>query len=105
MKTHPRLLASLVLALIQSLPASGQGPNRLKQSLFDPSTALQAGAQLGSTVAGEGRYAVVGAPFDDSDGEDSGIVKVFDSTSGALLFVLRSPVVGRLFGSAVAISG
>jgi hypothetical protein len=53
----------------------------------------------------EGRYAVVGAPFDDSDGEDSGIVKVFDSTSGALLFVLRSPDVGRPFGSAVAISG
>src|SRR5678815_38086 len=105
MKTHPRLLASLVLALIQSLPASGRGPNRLKQSLFDPSTALQAGAQLGSTVAVEGRYAVVGAPLDDSDGEDSGIVKVFDSTSGALVFVLRSPVVGRSFGSAVAISG
>jgi hypothetical protein len=105
MKTHLRLLASFVLALIQSLPASGQVPNRPKLSLFDPGTALQAGAQLGSRVAVEGRYAVVGAPFDDSGGENSGIVKVFDSTSGAQLFVLPHPSGSGSFGRAVAVSG
>lgn len=49
---------------------------------------------------------VVGAPFDDLGGQDSGVVKVFDSTTGALLFLLPnpSPRVNDSFGRSVAIS-
>ena len=106
MKTPLRLLVLLALTFAPVLPAIGKVPILFKRALFDPSTARQAGADLGRSVATEGRYAVIGAPSDDIAGENSGVVKVFDSTTGALLFVLPRPGPGGTgFGRAVAISG
>jgi hypothetical protein len=67
----------------------------------------QVEAQLGYSVAVNGGYTVAGAPYDDIGGADSGVVKIFDSATGALLFLLKnpSPAADDRFGNSVAISG
>ncbi len=72
-----------------------------------PPVGMQPGAQLGSAVATDGNLTVTGAPSDDLLAQDSGVVKVFDSTTGALLHLLPNPTPARYdgFGSSVAISG
>lgn len=104
--SHASRLASLAAAFLLTLPSFAQIPNTLLHTLPAPAT-LQSGAQLGFSVAVSGGYTVVGAPFDDTGGGNSGVVKVFDSTSGALLHVLTnpSPNSGDNFGNAVAIDG
>ncbi len=97
------LLATLLLA-----PAlQAQVPNTLLHSIPPPLTGLQDGAELGASVAVEGDYTVTGAPFDDASGGDSGVVKVFHTSTGALLFVLPNPnpAGNDRFGTSVAISG
>jgi hypothetical protein len=97
-----------VIACLLAAPCSspGQVPDQLKQSIFGPASS-QSGAELGFSVAVDGGYTVVGAPFDDFGARDSGVVKVFDTSTGALLFVLTNPSPGQsdFFGRAVAISG
>jgi hypothetical protein len=90
-----------------ALPAAAQIPNTLLHSIPAPSVGVQSGAQLGYSLAMDGAYTVVGAPLDDIGGTDSGMVKVFDSTTGGLLFVLPNPgpSMGDYFGTSVAISG
>ncbi|MEQ1853470.1 MAG: hypothetical protein ABMA01_17975, partial [Chthoniobacteraceae bacterium] len=103
MSTSPtRLIAALLLAL----PAAAQVPDTLKHTLLPPPGA-QRNAQLGNSVAVDGGYTVAGAPLDDIGGMDSGVAKVFNSTTGALLFVLANPSPGTndRFGTSVAISG
>jgi sulfur relay (sulfurtransferase) DsrC/TusE family protein len=79
----------------------------LLHSIPPPSTALQSGAQLGTSVAVEGDYTVVGSIGDDIGGADSGVVKVFHSTTGELLWLITnpSPAGNDQFGYSVAISG
>lgn len=62
---------------------------------------------MGFSVAMNASYTVAGAPFDDTGGQDSGVVKVFDTSSGQLLHILKNPTPGASdqFGNAVAISG
>src|SRR5206468_1027509 len=86
---------------------AAQGPYALLHSLFNSGTSAQSGAQQGWSVAVDGNIAVVGAPFDDRGGSDSGVVKVYSATNGALLLTLAnpSPASGDSFGYAVAISG
>jgi predicted transcriptional regulator len=62
---------------------------------------------MGLSVAVSPTYTLAGAPFDDLGAQDSGAVKVFDTASGNLLFVLRnpSPNVSDQFGMSVALSG
>ena len=50
---------------------------------------------------------MVDAPYDDTQGNTSGAVKVFDTASGALLHALTNPMpsIADKFGHAVAISG
>ncbi len=101
----PVLLCSAMLLLA---PPRGwaQQPATLLHSLAAPPV-VQTGAELGLSVAVDGAYAVAGAPYDDLGERDSGVVKVFDSTTGALLHVLAnpSPANGDQFGISVAISG
>lgn len=68
---------------------------------------IQTGGELGFRVAADGDYTVASAPLDARSGHVSGVVKVFNSTTGKLLFTLTSPGVFRNvgFGSSVAISG
>jgi hypothetical protein len=100
-----RLLALVLLAA--ALPAHALPPDMLLHSIPPPSTALQSGAQLGTSVAVEGDYTVVGALGDDIGGADSGVVKVFHSTTGELLWLITnpSPAANDQFGYSVAISG
>jgi hypothetical protein len=38
-------------------------------------------------VALNASYTVAGVPFDDMGGQDSGVVKIFDTATGELLFL------------------
>ena len=67
--------------------------------------------QFGWSVAVSGNYAIVGAPGeDDATGLVSGVVYIFNVTTGALLFTLRNPNAydtrtNDNFGHSVAILG
>ncbi|MCX6840242.1 MAG: hypothetical protein NTX35_20875 [Verrucomicrobia bacterium] len=100
-----RLLALILLAVAP--PALALPSDMLLHSIPPPSTALQSGAQLGTSVATEGIYMVVGAPADDIGGTDAGVVKVFHSTTGELLCLITNPTpeANDQFGYSVAISG
>jgi hypothetical protein len=102
----PIRLPALVL-LAAALPALALPPEMLLHSIPPPSSGEQMSAQLGFSVAVEGGYTVVGAPNDNVGGADSGIVKVFDSVTGALLLMIPnpSPATADEFGKSVAISG
>ena len=95
------------LCAILTAPATAQVPNTLKHAIPPPPSAIQPGARLGSSVAVDGAYTVLGAPYDNVGDEDCGIVKIFDSNTGALLYVIPNPgpAVSDSFGNAVAISG
>jgi hypothetical protein len=69
---------------------------------------LEAGAKFGYSVATDGTYTVIGAPFADMPGAaDAGKAFVYDNSTGALLATILnpSPSAGDEFGSAVAIEG
>ncbi len=104
--TH-RAATMAALCAILTTPASAQVPNTLKHSIPPPFGTAQTGGGLGFSVAVDGTITVAGAPYDDTGATDSGIVKVFDSSTGVLLFVIPnpSPAVNDSFGNSVAISG
>ena len=82
-------------------------PYLLQRSILDPGTSPQISASQGFSVAVDAGRAVVGAPTDDLGGTDSGVVKVYDPATGALLHLLLnpSPNPSDQFGWSVAISG
>ena len=100
-------LISLFILLVAVHHALALPPEKLLHSIPPPATALQPGAYLGFAMAVEGIYTAVGAPNDDLGGTDSGVVKVFHSTTGALLWVIPNPTpsASEYFGNSVAISG
>ena len=100
--------------------ASGDDDNGDKSGsayLFDTTTVQQIaklvandGAELdlfGDSVAISGETAIVGAPFDDDNGTDSGSAYLFDTTTGQQLFKLLPDdgAASDRFGWSVAISG
>lgn len=103
-----KTICLLALILLAAAPhALALPPDMLLHSIPPSSSALQPGAQLGISVAIEGSYTVIGAAGDDIGGADSGVVKVFNSATGALLWVIPnpSPAANDQFGRSVAISG
>jgi hypothetical protein len=69
-----------------------------------------AGDQLGAAVAAGGDWnadgrpeLVVGAPFADANGVDSGLVRVFSGADGSLYAEFPGVVAGEAFGSALAV--
>jgi hypothetical protein len=104
---HRFIFCSILSLLSVALPSTAVPPDMLIHSIPPPSTALQSGAQFGYSVAIEGIYTVVGAPNDDVAGTDSGMVKVFHSTTGVLLWVIPNPgpAASDFFGYSVSISG
>lgn len=101
---HAALLAMLVMAP----RAAAQQPNTLLHAIPSPPTGVQSGGSLGYSVAVDGGYTVVGAVSDDFGASDStGVVKVFDTMTGTLLWVLPnpSPDLNDEFGFSVAIFG
>ena len=99
------VMSGLFAITLSSGPA--QIPNTLIHSIPAPPTGVQLGANLGFSVATDGGYTVAGAHMDDTGAQDSGVVKVFDAASGALLLVIPnpSPAQSDQFGWVVAISG
>ena len=97
-------LAVICSALIAAVQQTAQAPITLQHVIPAPPVGVQSGVQLGSSVAVDGIYTVVGAPLDDLQGTDCGTVKIFNSTTGDLLFVLPNPNprAGARFGNAVA---
>tara|TARA_R110002072_G_scaffold273219_3_gene433801 strand:+ start:105151 stop:106716 length:1566 start_codon:yes stop_codon:yes gene_type:complete len=65
------------------------------------------GDQLGTAIAIDDGFVVVGAPFADGVGTDSGAAYVFDATSGLELFKLEpaDAAAGNQFGYSVAMDG
>jgi hypothetical protein len=103
-------IASLVVATFCSWPTGqlrAQAPDTLQRTIPAPPVGAQSGGALGFAVAVDGELTVVGAPFDDLQATDSGVVKVFNSDTGQLLYVLPnpSPALEDRFGWSVAISG
>ncbi len=82
-------------------------PRNLLTTLPAPATGVQTGSQLGRSVAVDGIYSVIGAPYNDTESTDSGVVKVYFTNTGALLHTIinPSPAVSDHFGYSVAISG
>ncbi len=107
MKRLRRLTHHLLATLLLTPALQAQVPDTLLHAIPPPPVGVQTGGHLGYSVAVEGDYTVTGVPFDDTGGQDSGMVKVFHSGTGALLFVLPnpSPAVGDWFGISVGISG
>ncbi|MES2599066.1 MAG: cadherin-like beta sandwich domain-containing protein [Verrucomicrobiota bacterium] len=99
------IIAYLLLAASERVNAQVP-PFVLKKSLI-PAPEIQAGAQFGRGICAEGNYIVVGAPQDDTYGNDAGLAKVYHAGTGALLYDLidPSPASFEAFGYSVAISG
>ncbi len=65
------------------------------------------GDVFGRSVAVDGNLVLVGAPFDDTAGNNVGQAYLFDATTGALLQIINDPTLTNedLFGASVAIDG
>ena len=108
-RTLVRAAKALVsLAAPAAVPAAAaEIPDTLQYAIPAPPVGTQTNPQIGKSVAMDGPYTVVGTPYDGTGGANSGAVKVFDSASGALRFLLLNPgpEQGDHFGWSVAISG
>ena len=105
MKRH---FLELVLVAIAALVHSAGAQSATLRHAIPGIEGAQSESQLGYSVATDGAFTAAGAPYDDSfGGYDSGVVKVFNSTTGALLHVIPnpSPAFYDNFGNSVAISG
>jgi hypothetical protein len=58
-------------------------------------------------VTVDGALTACGAPQDNLGGDTSGVVRVYNSVSGALLYVIQDPAPfpGSRFGSSLALTG
>jgi|GEM_PF-1145811 len=101
------LLSSIALACLPIVPAWAQLPNAVKLTIPDPGTSPQSEKREGNAVALSGNLTVVGSPFSDTSALDSGVVKIYDSTTGALLreIVNPDPHLNAFFGISVAVNG
>ena len=82
-------------------------PHSLEHVFRSQSTARQAGNNLGQSVAMRGNLLAVGSPYDDIGGADSGIVNLYNATTGGHLYGLNNPNPSResYFGWSIAVSG
>ena len=110
MKSTLRQSSAFVVFVLASAlpgPVSAQVSYTLQHSITPAAVRVQSGSGFGTSVAMDGGFTAVGAPNADTSALNSGAVKVFDSTTVSLLFVLARPVpaTGERFGGAVGISG
>jgi len=71
----------LTLALAAASPAAAS--YTLSQTFDDPT--VNSGDFFGESVALDGNHALIGAPFDNTQGTNVGQAHLFDVTTGALL--------------------
>jgi hypothetical protein len=85
--------------------------NAVLQRDFVPSVLVpQSGQREGTAVAVNEKYAVTTAPFTDAIASDEGMVKVYDSSTGALRLTISNPnqtegIKNGTFGAVLALSG
>lgn len=103
-----RCIAGIVgFVIISAIAAPGRAQGVL-ESVSGDSANDRLGFAVGSVgdVDGDGAADfVVGAPFDDNTGVDSGSARVISGLSGAVLFTFNGDSAGDRFGSAVASAG
>jgi hypothetical protein len=102
------LLAWSLVTVSGCLPAGAAAiPYSQARVFHSASPARQVDTRMGHSVALGQTLAALGSPYDNIGGEDSGVVWVHDTTSGALLQRLENPVRFKdsHFGWAVAVSG
>jgi hypothetical protein len=82
-------------------------PYSPQHSYASPAVARQLGSQLGYSVAADTTYLAIASPYDDTGGEDCGIVGIYHAGTGNLVQVLTNPQPSpkALFGWSVAVAG
>ncbi|MFO1439101.1 MAG: hypothetical protein U1F81_12365 [Verrucomicrobiaceae bacterium] len=82
-------------------------PDTFWTSSPPPAAGPQTGALMGSVVVMSDGFCVAAAYSDDTGAMDSGVVKVFNQATGALMFTIPNPTPApsENFGRALAISG
>src|SRR5262245_18628806 len=108
MTTSPRRRRSalaLTCHLLGVAPAARATSYSLALTIPNPAPSSQ--ALFGNSVAAIGTDILVGAPFDDTMGNDAGAVYRFDGTTGALVqtYFSPTPVAGAAFGDSIAVRG
>lgn len=96
------MVACTVLAMDFSLAGAETGPELFKLQPDD-----SAGGQTFGFSAIDGTTVIVGAPYNDVNGDNSGSAYVFDATTGQQVFRLlpNSGADNDFFGSCVGVSG
>jgi hypothetical protein len=103
-----RRLDVLPLVLLLALLTAFSLPAAPLYTLANPGMVPQPGRQHGYSVAVAGGLTVVGAPaYDEYTATNSGVVKIYATDTGALLYTLHKPdeVALSLFGFSVAVQG
>jgi hypothetical protein len=97
----------VLLATVWLGPSPAPGSMALRFAISAPKEGVQFDPYFGQSIAIEGGVTVVGMPQANYGPEHAGLVKIFDSATGARLHLLRCPTLKSYtnFGSAVAISG
>ena len=112
---HTYIAPCLLILLLGRVASAAADPPPfvLLHALFDTETNLVAGSLTEFSVAVDGNIAVVGFPR-ESTGAASGVVRVYDASSGLLLHTLNKPTPSLPFptftakgefGHSVAVSG
>ena len=98
---------SLWFAGMQEGATAAPIPYSLEHVFLSPSTARQTGGALGHTVAIDGAILAASSPYDNTGGADSGIVGIYNASTGALLYQLTNPnpLVESYYGWSLAVSG
>ena len=106
MKTKLFFLITCISLMLATLATAAAPPLVRRHSIPMPVDA-QSGAKLGYSSAMDGNRVALGAPDDDTGAEDGGMVKIFNTTTGALELIVPNPgpSFNEQFGSAVALSG
>ncbi len=96
-----------VLAAWCGIVTAAPIPYSPQHAYASPAAARQIASQLGYSVAADTTYLAIASPFDDTGGEDCGIVGIYSASTGNLLHILTNPVPAKqaLFGWAVTVSG
>lgn len=103
----PGSVPGLCLGLFCGLLGAAPIPYSLENTFSSPAVARQLNTQLGYAVAGDVTYLAIASPFDDNGGEDSGLVGIYSTSTGALIHTLTNPEPSAqaLFGWSVAVAG
>ena len=100
-------LLPTVLALCTTVSALAGVPNTLTKTVYSPLTGINTGANQGAAVAVDGDITAVSVPNDSSAASNAGVVKVYRTSSGELLYVLPNPNPGvdDRFATSLAVLG